>query len=1039
VTAKAKFVSRGATRRWKFIATPLAAAVAFSAGAGVGVLTRASGVTVLPAQRALVASWHDGNNHFVLTVDPSTLVGPGGGAAAVTASPTKAGTGAVPSQRVVAEVTKALSAIPGVLSASYVWGDHYKVVTKLPSSALQKVPGVAAVAVNHLLVTLGMPSTDDPGSAGEYYLDNVGQSLADGAEYATPGDGPNFALAWDRSVGQGVTIADIDTGADTTNPDLSGAILPTSENFMVSPPTSDVNPIGTNGDYFHGTTVDGVIAAMPGDGFGTAGAAPGAKVLALKCSDGGSLSDSCIYSAGEYAISQGVKIINMSFGELGSFDPTLASLVADAQKAGVLVVAAAGNSSTDNDTTIECPGGLSTTYDNVISVGASDASNDMPTWSDYGHTTVDISTVTTMDWTNSTGEQTVWANGTSYASPLVASAAALIWAADPSLTYEQVKADILGSVQKVPGLAGDSVTGGVLDVPAALALVPQSVAFNFAGFDEVTPEAPASVQVLARASSATFPSGTPLGYQLQLAYDNNGTVEAVQGAQIGWSLGSASGTVTTASDGTALVVPSGLTGPNFGGSTLGLTLPALVDGSWAVVATAVTASGTTAYGRPQAVLFNVGTASSWSPSTTSLTVTTTAPVGTTVPSTAPAGGTTPGTIPVLPSPTVPVTSPTVPVTATTVPVTATTAPVTASTASTTLTTAPATATTAATTVTTARTTVTSVPATTTTAFVTTAPVKVATTTVEPTTTAPAVTATTAVATATTAVATATTAATVTVTTAAVSSGSFQLSSVSPTQLPTSGGQIDVFGSAIPVNASVMVGTVPASVVTESPSGQYVDVTAVVPAMPAGVYSVIVSDATGTASGELSNALTIGEPSATTAVAKVTTTTASPVTPLTTVPVTTVPAGGVTTLPAVTTTPARGTVTTATVPVTSPVTTAPTAPTAPATAPTTTVRNSPVTTGPGATPTTAATSSPTTTSKSTVATTATTAVAPTTAPVTTAAPVTGTTLPAGTGTITVPSDAPLAAVPTGAWSAMTAQQLIANSGGAAGSAVPGVVL
>jgi subtilisin family serine protease len=159
-----------------------------------------------------------------------------------------------------AQVVRALSALPGVHSAALVWGHRYQVATTLPLAALQKVPGVETVLPNNLFVSqdatsttqqlpeapsgTAMPVTGDPYSPDEYYLDNVGQTLAGGAEYATAGDGPNFALAWHRSTGAGATIAIIDTGVDTTNPDLAGVVLATSRNFMVSPPATSVIQLG---------------------------------------------------------------------------------------------------------------------------------------------------------------------------------------------------------------------------------------------------------------------------------------------------------------------------------------------------------------------------------------------------------------------------------------------------------------------------------------------------------------------------------------------------------------------------------------------------------------------------------------------------------------------------------------------------------------------------------------------------------------------------------------------------------------------------
>jgi subtilisin family serine protease len=371
-------------------------------------------------------------------------------------------------------VVASLLQVPGVVSVQPVWGDKYAIATTLSAAQVGSLPGVSGVDNNNLLALSNSSLTlpNDPDISQEYYVANTGQTV--NGQAGTPGASGNFVADWPRSQGAGVVIADIDTGVDLQNPDLAQQILPTSENFSVSPPNGNVQAEGTASGFYHATTVDGVMVAQAGNNYEGAGAAPQAKVLALKCGDSGSLSDSCIYAAGEYAISQHVKIINMSFGEDSSADPVLASLVANAQSAGILITASAGNAGTDNDNSPVLPANYSTTYANVIAVGATDDQDNLASFSDYGGSTVDLMAPGTSmftDYPTYTGFPAAYVSGTSYAAPLVAAAAALLWSADAALTYSQVKLDILSSSHPVAALAGTCVTGARLDAQAALALV----------------------------------------------------------------------------------------------------------------------------------------------------------------------------------------------------------------------------------------------------------------------------------------------------------------------------------------------------------------------------------------------------------------------------------------------------------------------------------------------------------------------------------------------------------------------------------------
>ena len=708
----------------------------------------------------------------------------------------------------------------------------------------------------------------------------------------------------------------------------------------------------------------------------------------------------------------------------------------------MLVIAAAGNAASDNDTHPEMPADLSNTYDNVIAVGASDASNRMASFSDYGQSVSlmapgeNMADITTMDWTGSTGQVIVWASGTSFAAPMVAAAAALIWSAAPALTYLQVKNDILSSVTKVPALAADCRTGGVLNVPAALAMVPEPVSFSFAGFDQVQPEQPATVHVLAQAQPGALPGATPLAYQLQLVYDNEGQTEAVPGDKLSWSAGGAQGQVTTDANGTAILAVPGLDATTFGQPSISLSLPALGQGTWALVAGAVSADGTSSYGQPQAVIFDVGSSSASSPSTTGSPVSppstvivpsTTAGATPTTPtsSSAPTSTSTPSTYPGTTTATTAAVSTTRPSPPTTAPVA--TSPVTTSRPTTAPTTKPSSTSVATTKAPTTTPPTTTPPTTTskappsaaappsttpamrgltpttppdgapTTAFITTPP-----TTGSPARAAPATAGPTGPA------APGTSA-------APGSSGAFVLHSISPSSLPVTGGQLDIFGSGVPANATVMIGSVPVPVIAETNiGGGATDISVQVPGAAAGVYDVVVTNPTGSASATLTGALAMGAastasstsstgvsaraPSSTitapqpVATEATTTTTApppgTPAAPTTTVGTNTTASPSTTAAPVVTTPPA---------PIKVPATSAP-APSAPATSP-------PSTTG-GAT------------SASSTA-----VVAPTTAASTTAS----NTVPAGMGISTIPGDAALATLPSGMWHAVTAKQLLANAG------------
>ena len=146
--------------------------------------------------------------------------------------------------------------------------------------------------------------------------------------------------AHDQSItGAGVNIAILDTGIDYNHPDLD-INYAGGDNFI----SLDVNNHDPMDDSYnsHGTHVAGVIAAEL-DGNGVVGVAPDASIYAVKVLDGAGFgSVSAIVAGIDWAIANNMDIINMSMG-ITTYSQLLADACAEAEAAGILIVAAAGN------------------------------------------------------------------------------------------------------------------------------------------------------------------------------------------------------------------------------------------------------------------------------------------------------------------------------------------------------------------------------------------------------------------------------------------------------------------------------------------------------------------------------------------------------------------------------------------------------------------------------------------------------------------------------------------------------------------------
>ncbi|MBC2670763.1 S8 family serine peptidase [Novosphingobium piscinae] len=304
------------------------------------------------------------------------------------------------------------------------------------------------------------------------------------AEYARS-DGPVYHSAipaWQTGAsGKGVTLGIIDTGIDTSNPELAGRIVAASRDVVSSRGLANTDS--------HGTQV-ALTAAAARDNSGIMGIAWEADILMARAdavgscdtSGGCSFSDSAIAAGMDLAVANGAKVINISLGGAGA-DGRVLRAVANAAAAGVVVVVSAGNGAAAN------PNAFATSLrqagaGNVIIAGSVNATGALSSFSNRAGTDASwylaaLGEQVCCVYENGRIKTTVDANGqtfitvlsgTSFAAPQIAGAAALLRQAFPTLTAQQV-VDLLLSSATDAGTAGiDSTFGrGILNIASAFA------------------------------------------------------------------------------------------------------------------------------------------------------------------------------------------------------------------------------------------------------------------------------------------------------------------------------------------------------------------------------------------------------------------------------------------------------------------------------------------------------------------------------------------------------------------------------------------
>ena len=345
--------------------------------------------------------------------------------------------------------------------------------------AYENSPDVAYAEPNFRLQPAAAPN--DPGYRELWGLNNTGQTGG------TADADVDASEVWDTTTGNADTVvAVIDEGMDVSHPDLrdnvwtnSGEVpgngIDDDNNGYVDDRNGydfanddatvyDPDPVTGQGDE-HGTHVAGTIAAVGNNGVGITGVNWDAQVASLKFlgANGGFTSDAV--EAVNYAVAEGMDISNNSWGG-GGRSQALQDAITRADNAGHVFIAAAGNGGSDgvgddNDATPNYPSGYA--VPNVISVAATDDTDRLASFSNFGASSVDLAAPGVDILSTLPGNRYGRYSGTSMATPHVAGVAALIKSQQPGLDDAQVKNQLLRYVDPKPDLQGKVATDGRLN------------------------------------------------------------------------------------------------------------------------------------------------------------------------------------------------------------------------------------------------------------------------------------------------------------------------------------------------------------------------------------------------------------------------------------------------------------------------------------------------------------------------------------------------------------------------------------------------
>lgn len=278
------------------------------------------------------------------------------------------------------------------------------VLLKLPagetvSTAVQKLQKSAEVELvqPNYIYRISATVPNDTYYSSLWGLKNSGQTVASGTfgpdspgttnNPGTSGRDMDLELAWDRITScSGITVAVIDTGIRYSHDDLAANMWDDgSGNHGRNVISNTYNYADDNG---HGTHVAGTIGAVGNNGVGTTGICWGVKLMAIKALGADGTGTTASVAAGvDWARLNGAKVINMSLGA-GASDATLEAALEAARVAGIVVVVAAGNDASNNNSTPVYPCNYKKA--NMVCVAALTQTYALASFSNYGSSYVDV-------------------------------------------------------------------------------------------------------------------------------------------------------------------------------------------------------------------------------------------------------------------------------------------------------------------------------------------------------------------------------------------------------------------------------------------------------------------------------------------------------------------------------------------------------------------------------------------------------------------------------------------------------------------------
>jgi len=234
-------------------------------------------------------------------------------------------------------------------------------------------------------------------------------------------------------------------------------VLKDNENSMDTKVYGDNKTGHSIKDEAHGSHVSGIIAATRNNGVGMNGVATNVKIMAVRVVPDGDEYDKDVALGIRYAVDNGARIINMSFGK--GYSPKsqwVYDAIKYAEKKDVLIVNSAGNASRDIDVNIvypnDTPDMVNEISDNFLTIGATTLNyneNLLATYTNYGKNNVDIFAPGHDIYSAIPENRYMYRGGTSMATPAVSGIAALIRSYYPRLSASQVKQILMNSGSKL--------------------------------------------------------------------------------------------------------------------------------------------------------------------------------------------------------------------------------------------------------------------------------------------------------------------------------------------------------------------------------------------------------------------------------------------------------------------------------------------------------------------------------------------------------------------------------------------------------------